>query len=355
QFGKGFTGTLEFLYTKDINAVYMFNANQNKPNSTINLGGGVTRPSYTNTNARKLNNGLNGTANSGNAVVLANTNMGHQFTFTAQLSKAFSKGFYGSVAYNYTFAQDVTSNPGSQAGSVWSINPTSGTQNDLELSYSNFMIPHRVIASLSYRIEYIQHLATTVSLFYEGASQGQISYIYNGDPNNDGNSADLMYIPKNASEINFVPIAASGTVPAFTAQQQSDAFFKFIAQDKYLSRHMGQNAERFGANQPWYNRVDFKIAQDIFQSVGPRKHTLQVTLDALNFLNLLNNNWGVKQFYIVNNPLKYVNSTNGVANFQLATYLPRGATQQILLDRTYIKNYSTSSTYSLQLGLRYSF
>lgn len=349
QFGKGWTGTLEFLYTKDINAVYMFNANQNKPNSTVNLGGGVTRPSYSNSASRKLN------ALSGNAVVLDNTNKGHQFTFTAQLSKSFTKGFYGSVAYNYTFAQDVTSNPGSQAGSVWSANPTSGNQNDIELSYSSFMIPHRVVASLSYRIEYIKHLATTVSLYYEGASAGQISYIYNGDVNNDGNSADLMYIPRNASEINFVPITASGNTPAFSAQQQSDAFFKFVAQDKYLSKHQGQNAERFGANQPWYNRVDLKIAQDIFHSIGARKHTLQVTLDALNALNLINKNWGVKQFYLVANPLKYVNTTNGVANFQLATYLPRGATQQVLLDRTYIKNYSTSSTYSLQLGLRYSF
>jgi outer membrane receptor protein involved in Fe transport len=349
MFGKGWSGTLEFMYTKDINAVYMFNANQNAPNSTINLGGGITRPSYTNSAARKLN------SNSGNAVVLSNTDLGHSFTFTAQLSKSFSKGFYGSVAYNYTFSQDVTANPGSQANSVWSANPTSGTQNALELSYSNFMVPHRVVANLSYRFEYINHLATTISAFYEGASQGQISYIYNGDVNNDGNSADLMYIPRNASEINFVAIPASGNVPGFTAQQQADAFFKFLAQDKYLSKHQGQVAERFGANQPWYNRVDLKVAQDIFTNFGGRKYTLQATLDVLNALNLINRDWGVKSFYIVNNPLKYVNSTNGVANYQLATYLPRGASQQVLLDRTYIKNYSTSSTYSLQLGFRLLF
>ena len=349
QFGQGWTGTLEFLYTKDINAVYMYNANQNKPNSTINLGGGVTRPSYSNSASRKLN------ATSGNAIILDNTNKGHQFSATAQISKSFSKGFYGSVAYTYSFAQDVTANPGSQANSVWSFNPTSGTQNDQELSYSTFMIPHRVVASLSYRIEYVKHLATLISLYYEGASQGQLSYIYNGDPNNDGNSSDLMYIPRNTSEINFVAISASGNNPGFTAQQQSDAFFKFIAQDKYLSKHQGQVAERNGANQPWYNKVDLKIAQDIFQNIGPRKHNLQVSLDVTNALNLINKNWGIRDFYIVANPLKYVNTTGGVANFQLATYLPRGASKQILLDRTYIKNYSTSSTYSLQLGLKYSF
>jgi hypothetical protein len=312
------------------------------------LGGGVTRPSFSNAAARKLN------ASSGNAVVLDNTKKGHSFNFTAQISKSFSKGFYGTLAYTYTFAQDVTANPGSQAGSVWSVNPTSRTQNDLELSYSNFLVPHRLIASLSYRREYIKHLATTISAFYEGAAQGQISWTYNGDVNNDGNSADLMYIPKNASEITFLPIAASGNIPAFTAAQQSEAFFKFIEQDKYLSKHKGQVAERFGANQPWYNRLDVKLAQDIFANFGKNKYTLQFTADVLNALNLVNKNWGIRDFFIYSNPLTPTVS-NGVASYKLRTYLPRGATQQVLLDRTYIKNYGTTSTWGLQLGLRFIF
>lgn len=350
QFGKGWTGTLEFLYTKDINAVYMFNANQKKPDATVNLGGGVMRPSYSATAARRLN------ANSGNAVVLDNTNKGQSFNFTAQLTKSFARGFYGSLAYTYSFAQDVTANPGSQAGSVWSANPTSGTQNDLELSYSSFMVPHRLIASLSYRREYIGHLATTISAFYEGASQGQISWVYNGDVNNDGNgTTDLMYIPRSASEVNFLPIAASGNVPAYTAAQQAEMFMKFVEQDKYLSKHKGQVAERFGANTPWFNKLDVKVAQDIFTNIGKNKYTLQFTADVLNALNLINQDWGVRSFFIYNNPLTYVSTTNGVANFRLRTYLPRGASQQVLLDRTYIKNYSTTSTWSLQLGLRFIF
>jgi hypothetical protein len=224
----------------------------------------------------------------------------------------------------------------------------------LELSYSNFMVPHRLIASLSYRREYIKHLATTISAFYEGASQGQISWTYNGDVNNDGNSADLMYIPRNASEITFLPIAASGNIPAFTAAQQSEAFFKFIEQDKYLSKHKGQVAERFGANQPWYNRLDVKLAQDIFANFGKNKYTLQFTADVLNALNLVNKNWGIRDFFIYSNPLTPTVS-GGVASYKLRTYLPRGATQQVLLDRTYINNYGTTSTWGLQLGLRFIF
>ena len=348
QLGNGFSGTLEALYTKDVNAVYMFNANQKAADATINLGGS-TRPSYSATAARKLN------STSGNAIVLDNTKLGGSFSFTAQLSKSFTKGFYGTLAYTHTEAFDVTANPGSQANSVWSVNATSLTQNDLQLSNSGFSVPNRIIASFSYRFEYLNHLATTISGIYEGASQGNISYIYNGDVNNDGNFADLMYIPNNPSEIKFLPLVASGTVPAFTAQQQSDAFFQFIAQDPYLSKHQGQVAERNGARQPWYNRLDMKFTQDIFTNFGKHKNTIQFTADVLNALNLINHNWGVNQFYIVANPLKYINATGGQANFQLATYLPQGATTQVLLDRTYINNNSTSSTWGLQLGLRYIF
>ncbi|MGN6530668.1 MAG: TonB-dependent receptor domain-containing protein, partial [Ginsengibacter sp.] len=358
QFGKGWGGTVELLYTKDINAVYMFNANQAAPNDTVRLGGGVTRPSYSTSAARKVN------SKSGNAIVLDNTKKGESFAATVQLNKSFTNGFYGSLAYTYTAAFDVTANPGSQATSVWSANPTALTQNDLELSYSNFSVPHRIVANVSYRFEYLKHLATTISLFYQGAAQGTYSYIYNGDVNNDGNSADLMYIPKDPSEIKFAPIPAAGTPgtagynPGFTAQQQSDAFFKFIAQDPYLSKHMGQNAKRFGANMPFYHRVDMKVTQDIFSNIGDHKHTLQVTADVVNVLNLLSRNWGVQKSYIVANPLKYVSNSGANGNqatFQLATYLPAGQTNQVLLDRTYLNYNSINTTWSLQLGLRYIF
>ncbi len=349
QLGNGFSATLEALYTKDVNAVYMFNANQPNPDATVNVGGSV-RPSFSSTAARKLN------ASSGNAVVLDNTKLGGSFSLTAQVSKSFTKGFYGSLAYTHTEALDVSANPGAQANSVWVANATSLTQNDLQLANSNFNVPNRVIGTLSYRKEFLKHAATTISIFFEGASQGNISYIYNGDVNNDGNSADLMYIPKSPSEITFVDIKASGTVPAFTAKQQSDAFFQFIAQDPYLSKHMGEVAERNGARQPWFNKVDLKFAQDIFVNIRGHKNTLQFTADVLNAANLINHNWGVKKFFIVANPLKVVTPiVGGAATYQLATYLPQGATTQILLDRTYINNNSTSSTWGMQLGLRYIF
>jgi len=349
--GGGWTATIEALYTQDYNDPVMRNANQKAPTATVTVGPNDVRAAYTGTTsaaqtaARRVNTGL------ANAIVLENTNKGHSLALTAQIAKSFSNGFYGSLAYTYTKAVDVTANPGSQAASVWSVNPTSGTQNDLQLMPSQYSIPHRVVATFSYRLEYVKHLASTFSLYYEGAAQGNFNYIYNGDINNDGNSADLMYIPKNPSEITFVALPASGSTPAFTAQQESDAFFQYIAQDKYLSKHQGQIAKRNGTLYPWYNRVDFSFLQDIFTNIGKEKNTLQFSASVLNFLNLIDHNWGVKKAYIYNNPLKVVAGSvqTGTPTYQLATF------NNDLIRHTFQNVNSTSTTWGLQLGLKYIF
>jgi len=367
QLGSGWTLNTDVLFTQDINPVIMRNANEIAPTSTVNLGG-TSRPSFTSTatTARRLYSLY------ANTIVLENANKGgFALSFTTQLSKSFANGFYGTIAYTYSEANDLTANPGSTASSTWSGNATSGTQNTQEFSTSSFVVPHRIIASLSYRKEYLKHLASTFSIFYEGAIQGKFSYIYgaasgtaptgfanSADVNFDGNSSDLMYIPRNSSEITFTPltVGTGATAVTYDAQTQSNAFFAYIAQDKYLNSHKGQVAERNGAQTPFYHRVDFKFTQDIFTNVRNKKNTLQFTFDCLNFLNFLNKSWGVRDFFVVASPLKAIkNATTGEVRYQLATYTPNGATTPILLDRTFIDNISTSSTYSFQVGLRYMF
>jgi len=339
------------LYTKDINDPVMRNANQNPTDTVVLVSPADVRGRFTSSGARRLNPGI------ANAIVLENTSRGSSFVFTALVSKSFTKNFYGSLAYTYTYAADVTANPGSQAASVWSVNPTSKTQNDQELAYSNYAVPHRIVGTFSYRFEYVNHLASTLTLFYEGEKQGYIgstlassySYIYNGDINNDGNSADLMYVPKDPSEIKFANLAPSGTTPGFTAQQQSDAFFQYIAQDKYLSKHMGQIVERNGARFPFFHRVDLNFQQELFKNIGQYRHSLIFGVSVLNFLNLLNHDWGIRKQYIVNNPLRVASVTNGVPSYTMATF------NGDLVRSTFINVNSTLTTWGLQLSLSYKF
>ncbi|MCD8541023.1 MAG: TonB-dependent receptor [Leadbetterella sp.] len=344
-FEGGWKLTGEVLYSKDVNAVAMYNANQRIPTSTVTTGS-VTRPAFSanNNTARRVVPSVT------NAVVLDNTGEGYSLVLTGQVSKAFSNGLFGSLAYTFTDTKDVTANPGSQAASVWNSNPTSDNLNSLEMAPSSYAVPHRVMGNISYRKEYIKHLGTTVSLYYEGAHQGRYSYVYNGDLNWDGYSQDLMYIPTNAtnaSEIRFVDKTIDGK--AYTAAEQAQIFEEFIKQDPYLNKNRGKVAERYGALAAWYNRFDVKFMQDIFLNVGGKRHTLQFSADVLNFSNLLNNKWGVRKRYVINNPLRVESVTSGVPSFSLSGTGSGPATE------TYVDNISTSSTWSLQFGLRYIF
>ncbi len=368
KFGKGWSISVDALYTKDLNATVMRNANEAVQTGTVNLGGS-TRASFAanSTTSRRIYSGYS------NAIVLENNNAGGSFSLTGQVSKSFNKGFYASLAYTFSAARDVTANPGSTASSTWQFNQTSGTQNTKELSYSSFATPHRIVGTFSYKKEYIKHLATTFSLFYEGSTgqNNRMSYIYGAaggtaptgfsntaDVNYDGNSSDLIFIPKDPSQITFIPqtVGSGATAVTYTAQQQSDAFFAFIAQDKYLSKRQGMNAERNAVVFPFYHRVDAKLLQDIFTNIGGRRSTLQFSVDCFNLLNLLNKDWGNRDFLTTTQPLRATkNATTGEVRYQLQTYTPNGATTPILIDKSFIRNTGLSSTWSLQLGLRLIF
>jgi hypothetical protein len=284
-------------------------------------------------------------------IVLENTKKGYSFASTAQLSKSISKGFFGSIAYTYTLATEISSNPGSQATSAWQSIINRGTPNDEELYNSAYSTPHRVVGNLSYRLEYANHFATTVSLYYEGANQARYSYIVGGDINNDGNNAsDLMFIYAKGTDVPFVDVAGKYTV----AEQQA-AYDKLIANTPYLKKHAGQYAERNSALTPWYNRVDARLLQDFYVTTGNTKHTLQFSVDIINLPNLLSRDWGIRDQYIINNPLtlKAVSAT-GQPTYTLAE-ISTSATTKALVTNPFQKITTFGTTWGMQLGLRYIF
>ncbi|MEF9985566.1 MAG: carboxypeptidase regulatory-like domain-containing protein [Bacteroidales bacterium] len=278
--------TLEYLYSKDINAVMQQDLNLKEPSKTF--VGADNRPYWT--KDKNYNPDVR------NAMLLTNTSKGYQNSITAQLTKNFTKGLSGMLAYTYTGAKDVSSNPGSTAASAWNSNTVTYNLNHPDYSYSNFAVPHRVVGNISYRIEYAKHLASTFSLYYSGSSQGRATYAYSNDMNFDGNASDLMYIPASKDEIKFIDMVNNKNEVTMTAAQQADVFWEYVNENPYLKKHKGEYAERFGYVEPWYNRWDFKFLQDIYTNFGSnRRYTLQVSLDILNVGNLLCKDWGVYQ------------------------------------------------------------
>ncbi|HEX8327374.1 MAG TPA: TonB-dependent receptor [Hymenobacter sp.] len=374
----GVVGTVEGIVNRDINAVVFRNANLVTPiNNALNAAGGYPdhRALYPAANTDKFinpitSNGLpvaNGTAGTNigayNAIVLDNASRGYYWSITGKLDKQFDNGLFASLAYTHTEAKNLYDGGGDQPLSAWQGTATVNGANNLPLSYNGNTLPDRVIGTLSYRREYLGHLGTTVSVFYEGSSQGRYSYLYSTDFNRDGANSDLIYIPNNPTEINFVPITTgtgANVTTLFTAQQQSDAFFAFVEQDEYLRSRKGKYAERNGATFPWRSQFDVKILQDVFANLGDKRNTLQVSLDIFNVGNLLNNSWGRAQQTTFNNFLEpqnvnALNPTLGPTGTRPTFRFGRDNVTGQLLTSTFRDAVNLGSTYSMQVGLRYIF
>ena len=118
------------------------------------------------------------------------------------------------VAYSYGHSEDLNSGTSSVAYSNWRYVNNVGGLNNLELTRSNFDVGSRVVGFVSYLKKYLNdNMSTQVSLFYTGQSGQTLSYIYDGDMNYDGSSNDMIYIPKQMSDINLVPYTPSGAQP----------------------------------------------------------------------------------------------------------------------------------------------
>ncbi len=361
------TFTVEGMYSKDIYAIVQQNVNEKVLSGTdspvfsgsddrnhwfTNLPTDDTYVIYKNMKKdSRINSGIS------NAMVLDNTRKGYQYSLMAQLTKKFSYGISGMVAYTYSVAKDMTSNPGSSANSAWSSNVAVNSLNDPGLSFSGFNVPHRLVGAITYKIEYWDHVATSFSLFYTGSHQGRMSYVYGNDMNGDGNSSDLMYIPKTQNELVFADILAKDGSVAISANDQSEAFWNYVQNDDYLSENKGSYAERFGKLEPWRNRFDFKISREAYTNITPsRKGILTLSLDILNVGNLLNKDWGSYQYFGLSSydNIKLLNVA-GYQNGQPVYQLNASNMDYFKENARFVDNVSTSSTWGMMLGIKLSF
>ncbi|HTY39114.1 MAG TPA: carboxypeptidase regulatory-like domain-containing protein [Bacteroidota bacterium] len=343
-------GTVEFLYGREINGIYYINANQTNPNGAF-TGGPDTRArwiSVAGTNITRINQNVQ------DAVVMKNEDKGYNYTFSASLERPMANGFYGKVAYNYGVAKN-TVDAGSIAFGSWSGNQVPNNPNNAPIGYSPTSPGARFFTSLSYRAEYFNFGATTVSLFWDIFTYGNGSYTYSGDLNGDGNSGnDLVYIPRTQSEMNFVPYTTGGVT--FTAAQQAAAWDAYITQDPYLSKHRGSYAERGGAFLPLVNQADLSIVQTFYANVLEKRQNFEIRLDILNVGNLISSDWGQAQHFVSLQPLTVATAAQGGP--VTATGAPQFTMRAIngaLMDHTFERNNALTDVYRFQLGLRYYF
>lgn len=367
----GVVGTLEAIYNKDINAVVARNVNLADPKEMNINGYADHRYIYGNSNLdkyiNKLSNGQASQTATGafSAIQMSNQKGGHYWSVTAQLTKAFEDGFSASLAYTRSGAKNYGDGAGSQIANLWSLPYQSiGNSNIPTLGYTDNVLPDRLVGSVSYNNKWIKNLNTAVTIFYSGSSTGRVSYAYSADFNRDGQNNDLIYVPKDASEITFVNIAASpGSIyggKAYTAKEQSDIFFDLIDNDDYLKSRKGQYAERNGGTMPWRHQFDLRLSQELFNGIGGGKNSLEFFWDVFNVGNLFNSDWGV--FKTSNNLLLIptnMTSTSSTPALDVQgninpTFRLNGANGDVIRSTTRV-NETITSTYYMQFGIKFKF
>lgn len=342
----GLIATAELIYNKEINNVTYINANLNP--STKTLAGPDTRPIYGYTNA--ANRVVSKVTD---VTVLKNTNAGSGMSATFKVEKPYENGLNYMVAYNFGQTRDLMS-AGSIAFSSWRDNLSVRGNNLPDVAFSNNDLRHRIIASASYKIEYLDVASTQFGVFFQMQNQGRFSYRVNGDLNGDQQTAnDLLFVPNKGSDLIFeqYTVKVNNVDQVITPEAQAAAFDKFIDQDDYLSTRRGDYAERNGVLMPMLASIDLSIVQEFYVKVGGKKNSLQVRADIFNFGNMINNSWGVSDRIVNSSPLTYrsINTAgqpvyrfpvDANGNFQSATYT---------------KSANLGDVWQAQLGLRYTF
>ena len=358
----GMVGTGEFIFNKDVNDAFYINANLPAAQSAFSgadtrarwvataanpacitspLGSGNVGPCVT-----RLNNPAGNNVTS--ALVLKNTSKGHSYNISASISKPVFHGFSFKGAFNYGVNRNVV-DPGSTALTSYIGNQISSDPNNPAISYSYNSPGKRVFLQASYSRQYFGFGATTVSVFWDAHTNGNTQYVFSGDANGDtGTANDLIYIPRDTSEMNFVTFTSGGKT--FTSADQTAAFEQYIQADSYLNKHRGEYAERGAVFLPVVQRTDLSVSQDLFHTVKGRRHSGQLRLDITNVGNLLNSNWGVGQRLvnasILTSPLA---DSTGKLSYRMAVVngaLPTSPLQT---------SAGISDVYVMMLSFRYTF
>jgi hypothetical protein len=281
----GFTGTIEFVYSKNINDVKFENINIAPTGEVCAFDG---RPLYGTQSTTSSGGGrYGGTAwvhpEFQNVILLTNTSEGFSYQLSFQLQKEWRDGSMIDASYTYGMSKDLFSGTSSRAISNWGYNITSGDPNNPGLTYSTFDTRHRIMFAMTKRFDFFKNAPTMFSLFYNGRSGRPYSTIFYNDVNGDGRINDSAWIPASSDQV----IITRGTW---------DAVNQYISGDPVLEKYRGQIVPRNASRDPWYHGIDFKIAQ--FIPLPFKGHKLELFFTISNLLNLFNKDWSVYRYIL---------------------------------------------------------
>lgn len=342
-----FTVTAEAIFNKTVYGVVVDNINVDNPvfvKTATGMEGDWSR--FVGPDDRIIYPANKGLINAGkNAPYLTNTKKGYGHIWNLTVNMEPVKDLRLMGAYTITESKEISGLPGSDPLSTWQGLYSVDGPNLATLQRSQYVMPHKLIGSLTYDIPFVYGGLTDLmqfSIFYTGYTPYGNSYCYTNDINGDGINNDLMYIYAKGSDIKW----------ASDPEGSAAAYDAFVAQDRYLRKHKGQYAEAYAARAPWVNRFDFRWAHNFKFKSGQQEHNFQLSMDVLNVGNMFNSKWGVHKTNSVSNNgriLNYKGAVDGVPTFDFV----KSNGEYLNTSYGYVVDYT--QCWGIQFGLRYLF
>jgi hypothetical protein len=281
--------TVEGMYTKTINAIVF--KSLNLKDSTAQFAGADDRTYYLGSSSqRKIN------PNFTNVFGLGNSDKGYQYSITLTATKKIGTFFSAFAAYTFGESKDLVNGVRNSMAANWNVNQAVNP-NDLELTYSNFDIRHLMVFNVNYVHRWSKSHKTAINAVATIRSGSPFSFVYAGDMNRDGSSNnDVIYIPRDASEIRFSDIRDANGVLVTSAAEQWEQLDAYISNNNYLNNNRGSYAERNGARTPWNGQVDLRLSHTWYPNRDKSEQRIEFSLDIINVANLLNYRWGWQAF-----------------------------------------------------------
>ena len=327
-----FSVTVEGIFNRNINAASISDWSMPSVGGYARFNGADNRPIFPDSFRR-------GTK----AFVLENTSRGYGWIANVTVNARPVDWLSLMAAYTHTVNKEVTGMPGSAAESAFTYVPTVEGPNNIKLHNSQYVTPDRFVFSATGHDKSGNHYG----LIYETWRGGyKYSYMMSNDMNGDGYNYDAMYIPTDAEVEN-------GQF-RFINNDSKTRFMDYVHNNKSLKNHQGEYAEPYSLYSPWVHRVDLSYKHDFSVRVCGAKHTLQLSFDVKNVLNLFNSSWGVSKYLnpeIGSDPrlLKY----EGVDAEGYATFSTNPAINS--LTKTFVPNKSIGQCWNASIGIKYIF
>lgn len=329
KLGDGYKFSADVIYTKVRDAVLWRDLRLNRTGTAPD-----GRPIYTR---------LAGTQ-AGNDLLLTNTNQGDATVISLSLDKSFrtrAGKFDVGLDYGHQDVSEVNPGTSSTALSNWD-NVAVSDPNNPSLSTANTEIEHRATLRLSWRKALFGDYDTSAGLFIDRRSGLPYSFTFGsgttafGDPRQAARQRQLLYVPKDASDVLFAGGLTWAAVDQYISANGLDAY-------------RGSIAPRNAFKSPWTTSADLRLAQQ-FPVWGKVRGA--VILDIVNLTNLINNDWGrVDQI-----AFPYVTPALD-ASIDTATgkYVYRPVVGQTAPVAPFRTLYALPSVWRMQLGVRLEF